>query len=59
VSVELTHEQARALSVEVTAIIQRYARRPGEPPRGGGAERATFQFQLLPDENPVPNGEQS
>jgi DNA-binding transcriptional ArsR family regulator len=59
VSIELTHEQARALSAEVIAIVQRYAHRPGDPPRGGGAERAIFQFQMLPNENPMPDGDGS
>lgn len=49
-SIELTHEQARALSAEVIAVVQRYRRDPGAPPRGDGAQRATFQFQMLPDE---------
>jgi DNA-binding transcriptional ArsR family regulator len=50
ISIELTHEQARALSAEVTAIVQRHLREPGAPPKGGDAERAIFQFQLLPDD---------
>jgi hypothetical protein len=50
-SIELTHEQARALSAEVTAVVRRYQRERGAPPRGDGADRAVFQFQMLPDED--------
>jgi len=46
---ELTHEQARALSAEVTAVVKRYERERGAPPKGDGAQRAVFQFQMLPD----------
>jgi DNA-binding transcriptional ArsR family regulator len=54
VSIELTHEQARALSAEVMAVLQRHLRVPGAPPKGDGAERAVFQFQMLPDEEVTP-----
>ncbi len=54
-SVELTHEQARALSAEVNGVVRRHLREPGAPPKGGGAQRAVFQFQMLPDESqPAP-----
>jgi DNA-binding transcriptional ArsR family regulator len=48
ISVELTHQEARALTAEVMALLRRYQREPDQPARGGGAERATFQFQVLP-----------
>jgi DNA-binding transcriptional ArsR family regulator len=51
-SIELTHEQARALSAEVTGVVKRYQRERGAPPKGDGAERAVFQFQMLPDDSP-------
>jgi DNA-binding transcriptional ArsR family regulator len=50
IAIEVTHEEARALSAEVTAVVQRHLRERGAPPKGGGAERAVFQFQMLPDE---------
>ena len=54
ISIEVTPEEARALSAEVTAVVQRHLRAAGAPPRGDGAERAVFQFQLLPDEEVTP-----
>ena len=51
-AIELTHDEARALSAEVTALIQRYRREPGRADSRDGAVRATFQFQLLPDDLP-------
>ena len=54
-AIELTHDEARALAADVLALIQRYRREPGQPARGNGAERAVFQFQMLPDE--LPEGE--
>jgi DNA-binding transcriptional ArsR family regulator len=50
--IELTHDQARALAAEVFAVVDRYRRQPGQAPVGGGAERAVFQFQMLPEEQP-------
>jgi DNA-binding transcriptional ArsR family regulator len=50
-AIELTHDEARALAVEVTALIQRYRRESGQSSQRDGAVRATFQFQLLPDED--------
>jgi DNA-binding transcriptional ArsR family regulator len=47
--IALTHEEARALATEITAVLQRYRREPGQPATDG-AQRAIFQFQLLPDE---------
>jgi DNA-binding transcriptional ArsR family regulator len=49
-AIELTHDEARALAAEVTALIQRYRREPGQTARRAGAARATFQFQMLPDD---------
>jgi DNA-binding transcriptional ArsR family regulator len=49
-AIELTHDEARALATEVTALIQRYRRDPGRSARREGAVRAVFQFQMLPDE---------
>jgi DNA-binding transcriptional ArsR family regulator len=46
----LTHEQARELSAEVMALVDRYARQPGDPDPAPGSVRAVFQFQLLPDD---------
>jgi DNA-binding transcriptional ArsR family regulator len=51
-AIELTHEQARALAAEVNAVVGRYARTPGAPPKGDGAVRAVLQFQMLPEEGP-------
>jgi DNA-binding transcriptional ArsR family regulator len=48
-AVELTHDEARALSADIAALVSRYRRTPGRPAR---AHRAVFQFQLLPDEDP-------
>jgi DNA-binding transcriptional ArsR family regulator len=48
-AVELTHDEARALSADIAALVSRYRRTPGQPAR---AHRAVFQFQLLPDEDP-------
>lgn len=54
ISIEVTPEEARALSAEVMVVVQRHLRAAGAPPRGDGAERAVFQFQLLPDEEVTP-----
>jgi DNA-binding transcriptional ArsR family regulator len=51
VPIDVTYDEARALRGEVTALIRRYLRKPGEPPRAG-TTRATFQLQMLPDELP-------
>jgi DNA-binding transcriptional ArsR family regulator len=48
-AIELTPDQARALTAEVTALIDRYRREPGAGPRGDGTVRGIFQLQLLPD----------
>jgi DNA-binding transcriptional ArsR family regulator len=48
-AIEVTYEEARALRNEVAALIRRYRREPGQPPREG-TTRATFQLQVLPDE---------
>jgi DNA-binding transcriptional ArsR family regulator len=50
--IELTYDEARAMANEVVAIVSRYRREPGQTPRDG-AVRAIFQFQTLPDEDPV------
>jgi DNA-binding transcriptional ArsR family regulator len=58
-SIELTHDEARAVANEVRELLDRYRRAPGAPAREG-AVRAVFQFQLLPDELPedaTPDGE--
>jgi DNA-binding transcriptional ArsR family regulator len=49
--IDVTYEEARALRNEVAALIRRYRREPGQPPREG-TTRATFQLQMLPDELP-------
>jgi DNA-binding transcriptional ArsR family regulator len=49
-AIEVTHDEARALSADVAALLERYRRPPGEHASREGAVRATFQFQLLPDE---------
>ena len=49
-SLELTHPQARELSAEVTALLDRYRRETGAPAGDPAAVRAVFQFQMLPDE---------
>jgi DNA-binding transcriptional ArsR family regulator len=49
-AIELTHDEARALAAEVWALVDRYRRPPGQHLPREGAVRATFQFQLLPDE---------
>lgn len=48
--IELTFDEARALSAEVTAVVQRYRREPGAAPTGGA--RAVFHFQMLPEDPP-------
>lgn len=48
--IALTHDEARALAGEITTVLQRYQREPGNPAPAEGAVRAIFQFQLLPDE---------
>jgi DNA-binding transcriptional ArsR family regulator len=50
--IEVTNDEARALMGGVVALIERYRREPGRPPRHG-ASRATFQFQMLPDDLPA------
>jgi DNA-binding transcriptional ArsR family regulator len=52
-AIELTHDEARALSTEVHALVERYRRKPGRIGRRDGAHRATFQFQMLPDDLPA------
>jgi DNA-binding transcriptional ArsR family regulator len=49
-AIELTHDEARALAADVSALIRRYRREPGGPARGDGAVRSIFQFQMLPDD---------
>jgi DNA-binding transcriptional ArsR family regulator len=50
--IELTHDEARALSAEVFAVVERYRRHPGQPAREDGAVRAVFQYQMLPEDRP-------
>jgi DNA-binding transcriptional ArsR family regulator len=50
--IDVTYEEARALRNEVAALIRRYRRAPGQPPREG-TTRATFQLQMLPDDLPA------
>ena len=50
--IELTTEEARALSAEVIALVDRYRRKPGDRRDGDGVRRGFFQFQMLPDEEP-------
>jgi DNA-binding transcriptional ArsR family regulator len=50
--IDVTYEEARALRNEVAALIGRYRRAPGQPPREG-TTRATFQLQMLPDDLPA------
>jgi DNA-binding transcriptional ArsR family regulator len=52
-AIELTLDEARALAAEVHALVERYRREPGGVGRRDVAHRATFQFQLLPDELPA------
>jgi DNA-binding transcriptional ArsR family regulator len=47
--IDVTYEQARELRNEVAALIQRYRREPGQPHREG-TTRATFQLQVLPED---------
>jgi DNA-binding transcriptional ArsR family regulator len=49
-AIELTHDEARELTAEVTALIHRYRRDPNPSLRRTEATRAVFQFQLLPDD---------
>ncbi|MGC9670520.1 helix-turn-helix domain-containing protein [Planosporangium sp. 12N6] len=51
-AIELTHDEARALAAEVHTLIDRYRRAPGTVGRRPGTHRATFQFQMLPDDLP-------
>ena len=50
--IELTTEEGRALAAEVTALVDRYRRKPGERRDGDGVRRGYFLFQMLPDEEP-------
>lgn len=52
-AIELTYDEARALAADVTALVQRYRREPGQGVRHDGGVRATFQFQMLPDDLPA------
>lgn len=62
-ALELTHDEARALSAKVAELLQPYRRRPPDDPDRSeqsaapgprdGAVRAIFQFQVLPDD-PAP-----
>jgi DNA-binding transcriptional ArsR family regulator len=49
-AIELTHDEARSLTAEVHALVERYRREPGRIGRRDGAVRAVFQFQVLPDD---------
>jgi DNA-binding transcriptional ArsR family regulator len=49
--IEVTYDEARALREDIVALIEQYRRRPGQPLRAD-THRATFQFQMLPDELP-------
>jgi DNA-binding transcriptional ArsR family regulator len=49
-AIRLSHDEARALSADITALVTRYRRAPGDPDPRHDTERAFFQFQLLPDE---------
>jgi DNA-binding transcriptional ArsR family regulator len=49
--IEVTHDEARALTAAIVSLVERHRREPGQPMREG-ASRATFQFQMLPDELP-------
>jgi DNA-binding transcriptional ArsR family regulator len=51
-AVEVTYDEARVLVADIVALIERYRRKPGQAPRDGAA-RATFQFQMLPDDLPA------
>jgi DNA-binding transcriptional ArsR family regulator len=47
--IELTTEEGRALAAEITALVERYRRKPGERRPGDGVRPGFFQFQMLPD----------
>jgi DNA-binding transcriptional ArsR family regulator len=49
-AIEVTPEEARKLAADVRELLRPYRRRPGAAPRAGGALRAFFQFQMLPDD---------
>jgi DNA-binding transcriptional ArsR family regulator len=49
--IEVTHDEARALAADIAGLIEKY-RRPAGERRRDEAVRATFQFQMLPDEDP-------
>ena len=51
--IEVTHDEARALTTDIRALIERYRRPAGPHPRRDNAVRATFQFQMLPDDSPT------
>lgn len=50
--IEVTYDEARALHADIAALLERFHRPAGEHSRRDGAVRATFQFQMLPDEEP-------
>lgn len=47
-NIEVTLDEARALASEVFALVQRYRREPGQPPRPGTTP-AVFEIEMLPD----------
>ena len=49
----MTHDEARALATDIAALIERYRRPAGPHALRDNAVRATFQFQMLPDESPT------
>lgn len=56
-AIDVTNEEARALSTEIVRLAQRHRRDPGQPLREG-ATRAVFQFQMLPEETTTDEPEQ-
>jgi DNA-binding transcriptional ArsR family regulator len=52
IPLRLTNEEARALTDEIQALVQRYRRQPGDPEPRPGTRRAILQYQLLPDDGP-------
>ena len=51
-AIEVTPEEARKLAADVRELLRPYRRAPGGGLRREGAQRAFFQFQMVPDDVP-------
>jgi DNA-binding transcriptional ArsR family regulator len=48
----LTEQEARMLRDDISGLLQKYRREPGDPDPRPGTDRAVLQLQLLPDPAP-------